>query len=107
MKKLVPLVLLLLLSGCVTPYYCGDEIPEAEYSPVKCGLAVCADIVLVSFVILGAAAAAQGGGSSPSYDESGCDCPYDYDVNGNQCGDRSAWSRPGGRTPICYGVVGD
>jgi hypothetical protein len=31
-----------------------------------------------------------------------CDCPYDYTSSGSRCGDRSAYSRPGGRSPICY-----
>lgn len=31
-----------------------------------------------------------------------CDCPYDYARNGSVCGGRSAYSRPGGREPICY-----
>ena len=31
-----------------------------------------------------------------------CDCPYDRNSRGERCGDRSAWSRPGGREPICY-----
>jgi hypothetical protein len=31
-----------------------------------------------------------------------CDCPYDTDKRGNSCGRRSAYSRPGGRSPICY-----
>jgi hypothetical protein len=31
-----------------------------------------------------------------------CDCPYDTDSSGNRCGDRSAYSRPGGRSPTCY-----
>ncbi|MEP7452723.1 SH3 domain-containing protein [Phyllobacterium sp. SB3] len=31
-----------------------------------------------------------------------CDCPYDYARNGSRCGGRSAYSRPGGRSPICY-----
>ncbi len=35
-----------------------------------------------------------------------CDCPDDLDSAGNQCGDRAAWIKPGGRTPVCYGVVG-
>ena len=34
-----------------------------------------------------------------------CDCPYDRDSSGRRCGRRSAYSRPGGRSPICY--VGD
>ncbi len=35
-----------------------------------------------------------------------CDCPDDLDSAGNKCGERAAWIRPGGRSPICYGVVG-
>lgn len=31
-----------------------------------------------------------------------CDCPYDFDRRGRSCGKRSAYSRPGGRSPICY-----
>ncbi|KAB2703166.1 SH3 domain-containing protein [Brucella lupini] len=31
-----------------------------------------------------------------------CDCPYDVMRNGRSCGGRSAYSRPGGRSPVCY-----
>ncbi|PZO74558.1 MAG: SH3 domain-containing protein [Mesorhizobium amorphae] len=31
-----------------------------------------------------------------------CDCPYDRMRNGRACGGRSAYSRPGGRSPQCY-----
>lgn len=31
-----------------------------------------------------------------------CDCPYDQASDGSSCGGRSAYSRPGGRDPICY-----
>lgn len=31
-----------------------------------------------------------------------CDCPYDTDRRGRSCGKRSAYSRPGGRSPVCY-----
>jgi len=31
-----------------------------------------------------------------------CDCPYDYTRRGRRCGGRSAYSRPGGRSPVCY-----
>lgn len=31
-----------------------------------------------------------------------CDCPYDRDSRGNSCGRRSAYSRPGGASPMCY-----
>src|SRR4051812_34752370 len=31
-----------------------------------------------------------------------CACPYDLARNGSLCGGRSAYSRPGGATPLCY-----
>jgi hypothetical protein len=31
-----------------------------------------------------------------------CLCPYDLDKEGNLCGRRSSWSRPNGKSPICY-----
>ncbi len=31
-----------------------------------------------------------------------CACPYNLARNGSSCGGRSAYSRPGGATPLCY-----
>jgi hypothetical protein len=31
-----------------------------------------------------------------------CPCPYNTMRNGRSCGKRSAYSRPGGASPICY-----
>src|SRR6266581_4420982 len=31
-----------------------------------------------------------------------CPCPYSVDRAGRMCGRRSAYSRPGGASPICY-----
>lgn len=31
-----------------------------------------------------------------------CPCPYNIARNGSMCGRRSAYSRPGGYSPICY-----
>lgn len=31
-----------------------------------------------------------------------CPCPYNVDRRGHKCGARSAYSRPGGATPLCY-----
>jgi hypothetical protein len=31
-----------------------------------------------------------------------CPCPYNMDRGGRRCGGRSAYSRPGGRSPVCY-----
>ena len=31
-----------------------------------------------------------------------CPCPYNVDRAGRMCGRKSAYSRPGGASPICY-----
>jgi len=31
-----------------------------------------------------------------------CACPYNSARNGSSCGGRSAWSRGGGYSPMCY-----
>ncbi len=31
-----------------------------------------------------------------------CPCPYNTARNGSSCGKRSAWSRSGGESPLCY-----
>jgi hypothetical protein len=31
-----------------------------------------------------------------------CPCPYNSDRAGRRCGNRSAYSRPGGASPLCY-----
>ena len=31
-----------------------------------------------------------------------CACPYNLARNGSNCGGRSAYSRPGGASPLCY-----
>jgi hypothetical protein len=31
-----------------------------------------------------------------------CPCPYNVDRAGRACGNRSAWSKPGGASPTCY-----
>ena len=31
-----------------------------------------------------------------------CPCPYNTDKAGKRCGARSAYSKPGGASPICY-----
>ena len=31
-----------------------------------------------------------------------CPCPYNVARNGSRCGKRSAYSKPGGYSPICY-----
>lgn len=31
-----------------------------------------------------------------------CPCPYNTASNGSRCGKRSAYSKPGGRAPLCF-----
>ena len=31
-----------------------------------------------------------------------CACPYQRASNGSRCGKRSAYSKPGGHSPVCY-----
>ena len=31
-----------------------------------------------------------------------CPCPYNYDIAGRRCGARSAHTKPGGASPLCY-----
>ena len=31
-----------------------------------------------------------------------CPCPDSVDQGGRRCGDRSAYSKPGGASPLCY-----
>jgi hypothetical protein len=31
-----------------------------------------------------------------------CPCPYSTAANGSSCGRRSAYSRPGGASPLCF-----
>jgi len=31
-----------------------------------------------------------------------CPCPYNRDRAGRSCGRRSAYSKPGGKSPLCY-----
>lgn len=31
-----------------------------------------------------------------------CPCPNNRARNGSRCGKRSAWSKPGGASPLCY-----
>jgi hypothetical protein len=35
-------------------------------------------------------------------DGSQCACPYNVMADGKECGDRSAYGRPGGASPFCY-----
>lgn len=47
-------------------------------------------------------AAPQQSGPARAPRSGSCDCPYDTDSAGRRCGGRSAYSRPGGASPVCY-----
>ncbi|MEM9452488.1 MAG: hypothetical protein AAGA75_28770 [Cyanobacteria bacterium P01_E01_bin.6] len=49
-----------------------------------------------------AASVPQPGSPIRSSVSGSCDCPYDRDSAGRSCGGRSAYSRPGGASSICY-----
>jgi hypothetical protein len=77
---------------------------------IRLGLAV-----IISVTLLSQSAAAQGSSelsddkvqklliqrSIAGYSGS-CPCPYNIDRGNRRCGGRSAYSRPGGRSPLCY-----
>ncbi|HDZ72256.1 MAG TPA: SH3 domain-containing protein [Aurantimonas coralicida] len=52
--------------------------------------------------IIGRAVPSRAGQPIRSARQGSCDCPYDVMRNGRVCGGRSAYSRPGGRSPQCY-----
>jgi len=39
---------------------------------------------------------------SHAYYSGNCPCPYNITAAGRRCSGRSAWSRPGGESPLCY-----
>ena len=61
------------------------------------------EMLVFGAILLGvaAAAAASGGGGYSPPKQYPCDCPNDLDSLGNRCGDRSAYTRSGGRSPYC------
>lgn len=66
-------------------------------------------ILLVIYLFFGSSAFASDANikqkimdeSINSYDGN-CPCPYNVARNGSSCGRRSAYSRAGGESPICY-----
>lgn len=111
MAKWWILIIVMIINGCVSPKYCDEEERKEDYSAGECIAAVGADVVLVAgavvIVTLAAVGAAAGaGGDSTNTEPLACNCPDDLDSSGNRCGNCSAWSRPGGRQPYCYGVKG-
>ena len=71
---------------------------EAWKEPVDSALIV-GGVVIAVPVIIDAAGRA---GSANTYYSGSCPCPYSIASDGSICGDRSAWSKPGGYKPSCY-----
>ncbi len=53
------------------------------------------DVAIVALIISGSIAAYKAMGRP-------CACPSDLTRNGQRCGGRSAWSKPGGARPLCF-----
>ena len=62
------------------------EAQKAEREPTQSDAAIRAQIIRLSLA---------------SY-SGNCPCPYNTDRAGRSCGKRSAYSRPGGASPLCY-----
>lgn len=78
------------VGGCSTigvPGYCAEELES--------NVAAMSNMSdqNVRFLVLGASKMQYGGE---------CACPYDKDSRGAVCGDRSAYTRTGGRAPYCF-----
>lgn len=53
------------------------------------------DVAIAALIIAGSIAAYKAMGRP-------CACPGDQTRNGQRCGGRSAWSKPGGARPLCF-----
>lgn len=71
-----------------------EEKSEKEKKPPHSAKKLLTDAAIVALLIK--ASLAEYHSRAP------CACPYDHDRRGRSCGARSAWSRPGGYSPLCY-----
>jgi len=88
MKKALLLALALVAAGCGDPP--SDTQGGSGARPAQTVTATDAEI---SSILVQRSIAAYSGN---------CPCPYNRDRAGRQCGGRSAYSRPGGASPLCY-----
>jgi hypothetical protein len=88
MKKALLLVLALIAVGCGDPP--SDTQGGSGAMPPQTVTATDAEI---GSILVQRSIAAYSGN---------CPCPYNRDSAGRQCGGRSAYSRPGGASPLCY-----
>ncbi len=85
---LIPLVLI----GCVAQLTCGQGTVLRGNECVAIAQPRISDATIRKMII---EASLQGYSGN-------CPCPYNRASNGSQCGGRSAYSRPGGASPLCY-----
>ncbi|AYN07663.1 YHYH domain-containing protein (plasmid) [Alteromonas sp. RKMC-009] len=79
-------------------YHCHGQKSEQNYQPTKPASSAVlpaisqTDDVIVKLIIADSIKGYSGN----------CPCPYNTTSNGSRCGNRSAYSKPGGYEPICY-----
>lgn len=83
--------------GWVSARRLSDAAPQAEEQPKPkrkepAGIEVLSDAAIIAKLIALDAASYSGN----------CRCPENTDRAGRRCGARSAYSKPGGREPLCY-----
>jgi len=72
---------------------------ETWKKPVDTVLIVGGVVIAVPAIV---GAIKEGGGGTTTNYSGSCPCPYSIASDGSICGDRSAWSKPGGYKPSCY-----
>jgi len=82
--------------GWVSQSYLSQQSPSTETRPLR------APKIIIPTAPARSAPLRRSGQPVRSAYIGTCDCPYDLMRNGRLCGGRSAYSRPGGRNPICY-----
>lgn len=81
-------------TGWMSSQYLAISLPKVPETPTRRVAAPSArDITAAKREIIRQSIASYSGS---------CPCPYNTDRAGRRCGGRSAWSSPGGYSPICY-----
>ena len=82
MTRVLIALAMLLAAGCTTALAEPENPLKAEYTDEQIRQAIIQQ--------------------STSRYSGNCPCPYSRASNGSRCGGRSAYSRPGGASPVCY-----
>ena len=89
MKRFAGLLVLVTLFGVAPALH---KLTAQEASPAQTSKVVRTDAEIKQEIIRQSIAGYSGS----------CPCPYNTDRAGRRCGRRSAYSRPGGESPLCY-----